>query len=63
MNKAPFGPSNLRVQGKKFKKSKPVPMTRDDIVNAIEKFRLASKAVKDAGFSGLEIHAAHGYRK
>ncbi|ODV92347.1 hypothetical protein CANCADRAFT_22517 [Tortispora caseinolytica NRRL Y-17796] len=39
----------------------PVAMTRKDMVDVIEQFRLAAKNAIEAGFDGIEIHGANGY--
>lgn len=41
----------------------PVPkeMTKDDIKEVIEQFKQGAKNAKEAGFDGLELHAANGY--
>jgi len=39
----------------------PKEMTKEDIKNTIEAFRLAAERAKKAGFEVIEIHAAHGY--
>src|SRR3982074_3214666 len=44
-----------------FSFAKPKPMKEVDIGHAIDQFAFAAKEVKDAGFTGLSIHAAHGY--
>jgi 2,4-dienoyl-CoA reductase-like NADH-dependent reductase (Old Yellow Enzyme family) len=36
-------------------------MTEAEIGHAIDQFAFAAKEVKDAGFTGLSLHAAHGY--
>ena len=44
------------------KSEKPVrEMTIDDIHTVAKKFAEAAVRVKEAGFDGVEIHAAHGY--
>jgi 2,4-dienoyl-CoA reductase-like NADH-dependent reductase (Old Yellow Enzyme family) len=44
-----------------FSFAKPRPMTELAIGHAIDQFAFAATEVKDAGFTGLSIHAAHGY--
>ncbi len=36
-------------------------MTKDEIDYIVKAFALASKRAQDAGFDGVEIHAAHTY--
>ena len=40
---------------------KPKQMTPDDIDFTIEDYRKATKAAREAGFDGVEIHGANGY--
>ena len=50
------------VAGHVRKSEKPVrEMTIDDIHTVAKKFAEAALRVKEAGFDGVEIHAAHGY--
>jgi len=44
-----------------FSFAKPKPMTEAEIARAIDQFAFAAREVKDAGFTGLSLHAAHGY--
>lgn len=39
----------------------PKEMTSDDIKEAIRQFAAAARLAYDAGFAGIELHAAHGY--
>ena len=39
----------------------PVEMTVDDIKSLVHEFSEASRRAKEAGFDGVQIHAAHGY--
>ncbi len=53
-----IGPSAVRHPKKK---NLPWVLSRDEIAEVIEAFRLAAGRVKAAGFDGVEIHSAHGY--
>lgn len=39
----------------------PRPLDRDEIAGIVDAFAAAARRVKQAGFDGVEIHAAHGY--
>jgi NADPH2 dehydrogenase len=39
----------------------PEAMSLEDIQNVIEEFRLAARRSREAGFDGIEMHAAHGF--
>lgn len=54
----PLSPSPVRD---KLSLVKPRVMSRDQIDDTIEAFGKAGGKVKEAGFDGLQIHAAHGY--
>lgn len=41
--------------------AKPIAMEQGDIEKVIDQFALSAKLAQDAGFSGIQIHAAHGY--
>jgi 2,4-dienoyl-CoA reductase-like NADH-dependent reductase (Old Yellow Enzyme family) len=38
-----------------------VPLTEEEILNLISRFGQAAKICQDTGFTGVQIHAAHGY--
>jgi len=61
VNETPVGPSSLPVNmpGKMF--GDPQAMTEDEIQAAVEGFAFAAKIAKETGFTGVQIHAAHGY--
>ena len=59
-NAKPLAPSEVQLK-KIGLFGKPVAMTEEDILQVITVFAKASKLTKEAGFTGLQIHAAHGY--
>ncbi|MFT5675107.1 MAG: 2,4-dienoyl-CoA reductase-like NADH-dependent reductase (Old Yellow Enzyme family) [Paraglaciecola sp.] len=58
--KTPLSPSDvqLAILGN-F--AKPRPMDQNDIEEAIARFITSARLVKEAGFTGVQIHCAHGY--
>ena len=60
--KQPIAPSAIAL-GKGLDKvfNTPRAMSEADIQEAIERFANAAAIVKQAGFSGVQIHGAHGY--
>jgi len=64
INPAPLSCSDVEIDVMRnagFSFAKPKPMTEAEIGHAIDQFAFAAKEVKDAGFTGLSVHAAHGY--
>lgn len=61
INPTPLAPSAVEIglPGGQF--GKPRAMTPDQIVQVIDRFAKAALVCKDAGFTGVQIHAAHGY--
>lgn len=62
LNPFPQAPSAIRVRSMPLLPSaSPVAMSEDEIQSVAEKFVHAASVVEDAGFDGIQIHAAHGY--
>ena len=61
INPTPKAPSavKLGIPGGKF--GLPEPLTVMEIQDIVESFANAAKTCQDAGFTGIQIHAAHGY--
>lgn len=64
INPAPLSCSDVEIdviRSAGFSFARPRPMTEAEIAHAIGQFAFAAREVKDAGFTGLSLHAAHGY--
>jgi 2,4-dienoyl-CoA reductase-like NADH-dependent reductase (Old Yellow Enzyme family) len=61
VNPQPDAPSAIAVDLPGGQFGTPRAMTADDIKRLIEKYAIATKAARAAGFDGVQIHAAHGY--
>ncbi len=61
VNPYPKAPSAVAVglPGKQF--GLPEALTEQEILDLIERFGVAAEAAKDTGYTGVQIHAAHGY--
>ena len=61
LNMKPVAPSNigLKIPGKKY--GTPIPLTNEEIEDVIERFIFTAKVAHDTGFTGIQIHSAHGY--
>lgn len=49
----------LALPGGQF--AKPTPLTKEEIADLVKRWAIAAGACKDAGFTGVQIHGAHGY--
>jgi 2,4-dienoyl-CoA reductase-like NADH-dependent reductase (Old Yellow Enzyme family) len=56
--KAP-SPVKLGLPGGQF--GEPVALTLPEIEDIVRRFGICAAAVKDAGFTGVQVHSAHGY--
>lgn len=61
INPHPKAPSavKLGLPGGQF--GQPVALTIDEIEDIVRRFGVCAAAVKKAGFTGVQVHAAHGY--
>ena len=61
INPHPKAPSAvpLGLPGKQF--GMPVPLAEAEIEDLINRFVIAAKAAQETGFTGVQVHAAHGY--
>jgi len=61
VNPTPKAPSSVKVglPGGQF--GQPVALTIAEIEDIVRRFGVCAAAVKTAGFTGVQVHAAHGY--
>jgi 2,4-dienoyl-CoA reductase-like NADH-dependent reductase (Old Yellow Enzyme family) len=64
INPSPLAPSPIAIdvpQGLGLSFARPRAMTEADILRAIGQFAFAAKIARETGFTGVQLHAAHGY--
>ena len=61
VNPHPKAPSDVKLglPGGQF--GQPVPLTIEEIGELVQRFAVAAEVCQRAGFTGIQIHAAHGY--
>ena len=61
VNPRPLAPSAVRLALPGGQFGVPVELTAGQIDTVVRRFAIAAAACREAGFTGVEIHAAHGY--
>lgn len=61
LNKVAYAPSSIMVKGAPGIYAKPRELTTDQIEDVIARFVTSARLVTKAGFTGVQIHSAHGY--
>ena len=61
INKTPMAPSSvqLKIPGRRY--GVPKEMSVEDIKNTINQFVQSAKLAQEVGFTGIQLHSAHGY--
>ena len=61
VNPAPKAPSAVRLRLPQSQFGEPVALTAEEIESVIERFVRCALTCKEAGFTGVQFHSAHGY--
>ena len=61
VNPAPKAPSAVRLRLPQSQFGEPVALTAEEIESVIERFVSCAVTCKEAGFTGVQFHSAHGY--
>ena len=61
VNPAPKAPSAVRLRLPQSQFGEPVALTAEEIESIIERFVNCAVTCKEAGFTGVQFHSAHGY--
>ena len=56
-----MAPSDVQLQMPGAQFGKPRPLTHEEILDIIQRFSHCASIAKDTGFTGVQIHGAHGY--
>ena len=61
INDSPLSPSSVQLKIPGASYGVPTPMSVEDIEDVIERFIFVAKIAKETGFTGIQLHSAHGY--
>ncbi len=64
INSEPLAPSVVEidaVRGAGYTFATPRAMTEEEILDVIDRFAFAARLARETGFTGVQLHAAHGY--
>ena len=61
VNQAPKAPSAVRLRLPQSQFGDPVALTAEEIESVVERFVRCAVTCKEAGFTGVQFHSAHGY--
>lgn len=61
VNPTPKAPSAVRLRLPQSQFGEPVALTNEEIETIIERFVSCAVSCKEAGFTGVQFHSAHGY--
>ena len=60
VTKRPRAPSDVQLQ-LLGNYARPVPLTEAEILDLVARFARAAEVARDVGFTGVQVHGAHGY--